>query len=154
MNPYNAPTPRASNVRIDEPKNPAKPLLILVGGLYAATSPVAILSGLQAGLHLVAAGIAMLVLGGATILLALRNFNALFRNATIVWGCCLVAFFAWASFSAYDAGEVVGAVFFGIVLLVVTPIPILAIRQPACRHANSSRAITNGEPSDARESLN
>jgi hypothetical protein len=108
VNPYDAPASNANNVRVDEPKNPAKPLLIFVGGLYAAISPFAILSGLQAGLHLVVAGIAMLVLGFATIWLALRDFNALFRNVTIVWGCCFVAFFALASFSAYSPSDVGG----------------------------------------------
>ncbi len=99
MNPYDAPSSFSHPVSDGEPKNPAKPLLILVGGLYAATSPMTLVSGLQAGLHLIAAGTAMLVLGCTTIWLALREFKPIFRTATIAWGCCLIGLFAWASIS-------------------------------------------------------
>ncbi len=79
------------------------------------------------------AGSAMLVLSCATIWLALREFKPACRFATFVWGICLVAFFAWALISAYDPSDIGGAVFFGFVLLVVVPIPILALRQPPYR---------------------
>ncbi|WP_182867940.1 hypothetical protein [Stieleria mannarensis] len=151
VNPYAASTSYANDTPVVDPKNPAKPLLILVGTLYAATGPLTILSGLQAGLHLIAAGFAMLILGCATIWLGMRDFTPAFRNLTIGWGCCLAAFFAWASFSAYDPSDLGGSIFFGVVLIAVTPIPILAFRQSARHHVNSAEAGRDGEPADARE---
>lgn len=73
----------------------------------------------------------MFVLGGGTIWLALREFTPSFRIVTIVWGICLTAFFAFAAFSAFDPSDVGGVIFYGGMLLVTAPIPILAIPTPA-----------------------
>jgi hypothetical protein len=130
VNPYNAPSTTLHPLTQSDPKNPAKPLLILVGALFGVTAPMTIVSGLQAGLHLIAAGAVMLALSCGTIWLALREFKPVIRIATLIWGLCLVGFFAWASISAYDPNDIGGTVFFGFVLLIVAPIPILALRQP------------------------
>lgn len=113
----------------DHSKNPAKPILLLVGGLYVLTSPMAMLTGLQAGLHLVGAGFAMLFLGSSTIRLGLSQFTPFVRNLTIGWGCCLMTLFCWAGLSVDALKDFGAAMFFGVMLVAVTPIPILAFRQ-------------------------
>lgn len=130
MNPYQSPIAPTSIASSSDPRNPAKTQLLLIGGLYAGFSPLAFLSGLQAGLHLMAAAALMFVLGGGTIWLALRKFTASFRIVTIVWGFCLTAFFAFTAFSAFDPSDFGGAIFYGMMLFVVAPIPIIAIRTP------------------------
>ncbi|MEZ6135090.1 MAG: hypothetical protein R3C53_09295 [Pirellulaceae bacterium] len=108
---------------------------------------MAMLNGLQAGLHLVAAGFAMFLLGCATIWLGMRDFTSVLRNLTVAWGCCLTVFFTWASLDAYDPSNLGEAIFFGSLLVSVMPIPILAIRQSALRNDDSD-TTTNGEPSE------
>ena len=130
VNPYNTPPTSTPDQSRGDHTNPVKPLLLLVGGLYALFSPMAFLSGLQAGLHVVAGSVLMLVLGCGTMWLALRPYTPAFRSATIVWGFLLVCFFLFTAVSAYDPTDVAGTVFFGFVLLIVTPIPILALRYP------------------------
>ncbi len=103
--------------------------MLLIGGMHAVFAPLAFLTGLQAGLHLMVGAVLMLILGSGTIWLAFRIFTPVSRALTIVWGVCLVALFAYAGFAAYDPSEIGGTVFYGLVLLIVTPIPILAFLQ-------------------------
>ncbi|AMV34415.1 hypothetical protein VN12_19985 [Pirellula sp. SH-Sr6A] len=106
------------------------------------------LSGLQAGIHLIAAGFTMLILGCATVWLGFRDFTPIFRNLTMGWGGCLAAFLAWASFSAYDPSDLGGSIFFGIVLMAVTPIPVTAFRHSAYHRIGSIHAASNVESGD------
>jgi hypothetical protein len=128
VNPYQSTIAPSSIATTKDARNPAKTLLILIGALYAGFAPLAFLTGLQAGLHLMAAAAVMFVLGGGTIWLALREFTTSFRIVTIIWGICLTVFFAFAAFSAFDPSDVGGVIFYGVMLLVTAPIPILAIR--------------------------
>ena len=91
---------------------------------------MAFLTGLQAGVHLMAASVATLALGCGTIWLANSDFTPGIRLATIMWGICLVALFAFACFHAYDSSVNGGLIFFGAELLFAAPIPILALRSP------------------------
>lgn len=75
----------------------------------------------------------MLICGCGTIWLALREYTPAFKLITIVWGSLLVAFFLFAGVSAFDPTDVGGSVFFGFVLLIVAPIPILALTKPSHR---------------------
>ena len=68
---------------------------------------------------------------GNTVAANVKKSEKPCQPACPVWGVCLVAFFAYAGFAAYDPSEIGGTVFYGLVLLVVTPIPILAFLQKA-----------------------
>jgi hypothetical protein len=129
VNPYDSSILSPSSSLQSDQKNPAKPLMLLIGGMHAVFAPLAFLTGLQAGLHLMVGAVLMLILGSGTIWLAFRIFTPVSRALTIVWGVCLVALFAYAGFAAYDPSEIGGTVFYGLVLLIVTPIPILAFLQ-------------------------
>lgn len=129
VNPYDSFFPTPSSSRPSDPKNPAKPLMLVMGGMHAVFAPLVFLAGFQAGLHLVVGAILMLILASATIWLALRIFTPVSRVLTMVWSVCLVAFFAYAAFAAYDPSEIGGPVFYGLMLLIVTPVPILAFLQ-------------------------
>lgn len=94
----------------------------------------------------------MLFLGCATVWLGFCDFTPIFRNLTMGWGCCLAAFFAWASFSAYDPSDVGGSIFFGIVSMTVTPIPITAFRHSAYHRTGSIHEASDVEPGDTLES--
>ncbi len=113
---------------------------MLVGGLYAGVSPMAFLSGLQAGLHIMVASVLMLIFGSGTIWLALRDFTPVYRIATILWGTSLSAFFVYLLASAFESVDTAGLAYYGFIMFVVVPIPILAfVRTPIV-----PRTETNG----------
>lgn len=113
---------------------------MLVGGLYAGFSPMAFLSGLQAGLHIMVASVLMLIFGSGTMWLAFRNFTPVYRIATIFWGTSLSAFFVYLLASSFESMDAAGLAFYGFVLLIVVPIPILAF----ARGPYVQRIETNG----------
>ena len=140
MNPYTPSSPTSAGTGALDLRNPAKPLLVLVGGLYAGLSPMAFLSGLQAGLHIMIASVLMLILGSGTIWLAFRDFTPVCRIATILWGASLSAFFVYLLASSFESMDAAGLAFYCLVLLVVVPIPILAF----ARGPFVKRTDTNG----------
>jgi hypothetical protein len=143
VNPYRAPLASTRQASPSEPTNPAKPLMLLIGGLYAVVSPMAFLVGFQTGLRELAGSALIFILACGTIFLALQKFTPSCRTATIVWGFCLIACFAFAALFEYS---------FGLMLLIVIPIPILALRQNPCREALTHRDTGAANQSDSRES--
>ena len=107
-------------------ENPAKPLLLLIGGLYVLVSPQTFLSGLQAGYHLIVGSLFMFVLGSGTIWLAFRSYSIGCRRISIIWGLFLFLFFLYLTVATFDVN---GLGFYAFVLMIATPIPVLAFLQ-------------------------
>ncbi|TWT67322.1 hypothetical protein [Allorhodopirellula solitaria] len=127
VNPYTEPVSAQDEPSPSSLVNPAKPLLLLIGGVYVAFAPLAFLSGLQAGLHVMAGAVCMLTLGAATIWLACVDFTRFAKWATIIWGSILGAFFVYLTISTFDSTEIAGSVFFAIASFVTISIPLLAL---------------------------
>ncbi|MCC9602306.1 hypothetical protein LOC67_17260 [Stieleria sp. JC731] len=126
-NPYQSPK-LDRDEQATSSSNPAMPLLCLVGGYHVVTGMLAFLSGLQAGLHIIGIGIAMVLLGSATVWIALRRYSQPLRIATIVWGTILVAVFSFVGWKSIKDARDVAAIYFLLELVVVIPIPFLAYR--------------------------
>ena len=89
MNPYQSPLASTQPDSISHSRNPAKPLLVVIGVIFAGSAPLAFLTGLQAGLHFMIASALMIVFGSGTIWLAFEKFTMPFKVATIIWGFVL-----------------------------------------------------------------
>jgi len=127
MNPYTEPMSTDDEPSPERLLNPSKPLLLLIGGIYTAFAPLAFLSGLQAGVHVMVGAVCMLTLGSATIWLACLDFDRLVKWVTILWGSILGAFFTYLTISTFDQTDIGGSFFFAIAALVTIPIPLFAI---------------------------
>lgn len=102
---------------------------MLIGGVYAAFAPLAFLSGLQAGLHVMGGAILMGVLGSATVLLAFARFTRLMKCVTFFWGATLGAFFVYLAISTYDPSDIGGTAFFAFASVVTIPIALVVVVQ-------------------------
>ncbi|WP_413432614.1 hypothetical protein [Crateriforma spongiae] len=127
LNPYE-PTSTDRDPVSTHGKNPARPLLFMIGALCTLQGMFALPTGLFVGPHILGAAIAMLLFGATAIWLGIRQFDANGRIATITWGGLAILVLAAAIASEPPSvNDVAVLAFTALVLLIVVAVPAIAI---------------------------
>lgn len=112
--------------------NPARSFLYINAVLYLLWSLAVIVAGLFVGPHILLPGILVFAFGITALLLgSVRQYTTVTRHATLLWfGLVVASLIALGSANLRDPADYGGAIFAGVALLFIIPIPIMVCRTP------------------------
>lgn len=120
--------------------HPAKPLLLVIGGLCAMYGMFGIPVGMFVGPHILIPAVVMAAFGSAALWIGLRPYDRLGRIATIVWAMLAIAVLVVAvALEPPTGADVEGIAFLALLLLMIVSILTVAIRKRSVQPAPELR---------------